>query len=273
MIRPEIIRNKTFSRDGTAIAFTQSGSGPALLLIHGSGSDHTRWTAVTPYLTPYFTVYCMDRRGRGESGDAAVYTIQREYEDICAVAEAIGQPLDIVAHSFGAVCALGAARQIPNLMHLILYEPPLLSDQQSKLRLRQIERMENALAEGDRETVLLILLNAMLHIPLATLERLRGTAMWERQLAAAHTVPRELRNSAAYDSHLTDLNHIGTETLLLVGSESLPAFHETVKTLKANLPVSELSILQGQQHSAMVTAPEIFAEAVTHFLIFCELGC
>ena len=29
----------TYSTDGTRIAFSQIGSGPALLLIHGSGSD------------------------------------------------------------------------------------------------------------------------------------------------------------------------------------------------------------------------------------------
>ena len=82
---------------------------------------------------------------------ARCYSIEREYEDIYAMADMIAEPFDIVAHSFGAGCALGAAGQIPNLNHLILYEPPQLTEQQSDLRLQQIERMDQALARGDRE--------------------------------------------------------------------------------------------------------------------------
>ena len=48
MMIQEIVNNKVFSEDGTRIAYQRTGSGPALLLIHGTGSDHNRWAAVTP---------------------------------------------------------------------------------------------------------------------------------------------------------------------------------------------------------------------------------
>jgi len=60
---------RVISADGTPIAYWRGGMGPALLLIHGAMSDHRRWR-IAPLLHPHRTVYAMDRRGRGASGDA-----------------------------------------------------------------------------------------------------------------------------------------------------------------------------------------------------------
>lgn len=70
------------SKDGTRIAYEQSGAGLPLLLIHGTGIDHTYWDPIAPTLEQYFTVFTMDRRGRGRSGDTEPYAIQREFEDV-----------------------------------------------------------------------------------------------------------------------------------------------------------------------------------------------
>ena len=67
------------SRDGTDIGYWISGEGPPLLLVHGAFGDHARWDALRPYLEPHFTVHAMDRRGRGASGDAADYAVEREF--------------------------------------------------------------------------------------------------------------------------------------------------------------------------------------------------
>ena len=64
-----------------------------------------------------------DRRGRGESGDTAEYNVERECEDVVAVAGTIGEPVVLLGHSYGAQIALEAARMISNLHKLILYEP------------------------------------------------------------------------------------------------------------------------------------------------------
>ena len=73
------------SADGTRIAYKRSGNGPPLVLVHGATSNHTRWAGILPELEDEFTVFAMERRGRGESGDAATYSIDREYEDVVAV--------------------------------------------------------------------------------------------------------------------------------------------------------------------------------------------
>ena len=55
--------------DGNPIAYQHSGNGPPLVLVHGTTADHTRWQLVLAALEQHFTVYAMDRRGPGESGD------------------------------------------------------------------------------------------------------------------------------------------------------------------------------------------------------------
>jgi pimeloyl-ACP methyl ester carboxylesterase len=77
------------SRDGTPIRYFRRGHGPAILLIHGTAADHSRWAPVVPALQRHFTVYAMDRRGRGGSGDAALYRMDDEFADVAAVAAAI----------------------------------------------------------------------------------------------------------------------------------------------------------------------------------------
>ncbi|MGH2627301.1 MAG: alpha/beta fold hydrolase, partial [Anaerolineales bacterium] len=75
---------KVRSDDGTLIAYQRSGEGPPLVLVHGTTADHTRWALILPELERHFSVYAMDRRGRGESGDAESYALEREFEDVAA---------------------------------------------------------------------------------------------------------------------------------------------------------------------------------------------
>jgi pimeloyl-ACP methyl ester carboxylesterase len=58
-------RKRSTSRDGTPIAYRRSGEGPPLVLVHGAAADHGRWRPVLPAFEERFTVYAIDRRGRG----------------------------------------------------------------------------------------------------------------------------------------------------------------------------------------------------------------
>lgn len=59
------------SADGTPIAFERTGSGPPLVLVHGGACDHRFWdlSDVRSTFAEQYTVYAMDCRGVGESGD------------------------------------------------------------------------------------------------------------------------------------------------------------------------------------------------------------
>src|SRR5690554_193295 len=143
------------SADGTPIAYHRLGSGPPLVLVAGSGAANpVAWTNVIPTLETHFTVYAMDWRGRGESGDGPAYVIEREFEDIAAVLGATGEPANLLGHSFGALCALEAARLAPNVRRLILYEPAFTLPGVTLYREGIIDRLQMLLNAGDREGVL-----------------------------------------------------------------------------------------------------------------------
>ena len=113
------------SADGTRIAFTRSGRGTPLLLVHGAAGAGSRWAGISPALESAFTVHAMDRRGRGSSGDGERYSLAREADDVVAVLDAIGGDAIVLGHSFGALVTLEAVRQRPGIRGVILYEPPI----------------------------------------------------------------------------------------------------------------------------------------------------
>ena len=94
----------------------------------GTGWPSTRETANAGRLASRFTVYAVDRRGRGGSGDSQSYAIEREFEDVAAVVELIPRPVDLLGHSYGGICSLEASLRTKNIRRLILYEPPIPID-------------------------------------------------------------------------------------------------------------------------------------------------
>ena len=80
------------SKDGTSIAYEQSGQGPALILVDGA-LCHRAFGPMRPLaalLASRFTVYAYDRRGRGESGNILPFAVERGIEDIAALIDAAG---------------------------------------------------------------------------------------------------------------------------------------------------------------------------------------
>lgn len=111
------------SKDGAPIAYWRSGEGPPLVLVHGTASDHSRWGPVLPAFEQRYTVYAIDRRGRGGSGDSENFAIEREFEDVAAVVDSLGESVNLLGHSYGGLCALEAALLSRNFRALALYEP------------------------------------------------------------------------------------------------------------------------------------------------------
>ena len=73
------------------IACDVSGSGRPLVLVHGAGSARWGFDVLRPLLEDRFSVIAIDRRGRGESGDApGPYAIESEFEDVAAVVRDAG---------------------------------------------------------------------------------------------------------------------------------------------------------------------------------------
>ena len=259
-------RETVTSVDGTPIAYWHSGVGPPLVLVHGTAADHSRWTPVLPVFKQHFTVYAIDRRGRGGSDDSGDYTIEQEFEDIAVVVDSLGEPAFLLGHSYGALCALEAALLARNVRKLVLYEPPIdVSDEQFKPP-GVVDRLEAMLEAGDRDEVVATMLREVAGVPPEAVEHMRSLPAWQARVAAARTIPRELRAQEAYRFDPERFGDLGVATLLLIGGDSPATYEEAEKAVAEALPNSRIVVMPGQGHVAMDSATDLFTIEVLHFL-------
>jgi pimeloyl-ACP methyl ester carboxylesterase len=255
------------SADGTQIAAWRGGSGPPLVLVHGTSADHTRFAPVLPALCEHFTVHAVDRRGRGESGDSEPYEMEREFEDVAAVVDGLDEPASLLGHSYGAGASIEAARIASNLRRLVLYEPPLPVGIEIYPP-GTIGQLEDMLADGDRDGVVQTFMREVVRLPPHDLELLRSLPSWQARVEAAHTIPREMRIAETYEHDLRQrFANLDVPTLLLLGGESPPFLSEPTKLLAQVLPNANLVVMDGQSHVAIDSAPEVFVRHVTDFLL------
>jgi pimeloyl-ACP methyl ester carboxylesterase len=253
------------SKDGTLIVYEKTGNGPPLILVHGTGTDHMRWKTVVPKLEGKYKVYAVDRRGRGGSGDTQPYSIEREYEDIAAIVDSIPEPVNLLGHSYGALCSLEAAMRTENLNKLILYEPSIRFDGGS-FPPEVVREIKSSLEAGDRDGAVAIFLRYIALVSEDEIKLQRSLPAWQGKMALAHTILRELQAPANYRFEPKRLQNIKVPSLLLLGGES-PNYRKTaVERLHAALPNSRIAVMPGQQHIAMSTAPELFLRKVFDFL-------
>lgn len=253
------------SSDGTPIAFERTGKGPPLVLVHGSTADHTRWPSVLPELNRRFTVFAMDRRGRGQSGDSAIYEIEQEYEDVAAVVRAAGANVSLLGHSFGALCAMEAALRLGNLRRLVLYEPVFPVGGRPLYPPDLPDRLQAILDSGDREAFLIAFFKEAAGVPGAQIDALKADPSWQARLLAAHTALREMADGD-YRFYASRFQKLDVPTLLLVGENSPVELTAPARALDEALPQSSVVVLEGQGHVAMTTAPDIFLAPVLGFL-------
>jgi pimeloyl-ACP methyl ester carboxylesterase len=253
------------SSDGTRIASFTGGSGPNLVLVHGTSANHTRWTTIQRRLEERFTVTAIDRRGRGDSGDAPDYAIEREFEDVVAVVGSLDPPVLLFGHSFGALCALEAAVRSDRITGLVLYEPPIVCDDKSLYSSGQIERLEALLEAGDREAVVTAFMDEIVGLTPRELEMVKSSPAWPGRIAAAHTIARECRAEEIYRLDARRASRISIPVLLLLGGDSPAFFGAANAMLEETLPYTRTVVMPGQQHVAMDTGPDLVVEALFDF--------
>ncbi len=252
------------SADGTQIPYWYCGDGPPLLLVHGALSDRIAWILIQPLLAERFTVYAMNRRGRECSGEPEAHAIEREFEDIVAVVDAIGEPVHLLGHSGGALCALGAVLLTDRLRSLILYEPPPPGSRVD-VELKSLREMIDK-SEAEDEDLVLEFLRTGPRVPEEDIERVRQSPIWPHILSLTPSLPSELDAAAGYEFDPSRYSTLDIPLLLLLGSDSPPVLREVSDALAAVVPDVRMRVLAGQQHAANYDAPELFAAEVTKFL-------
>ena len=263
----------TSSPDGTEIAVFSSGEDgkPPLVLVHGATADHTTFRVVGPMFAERFAVHAVDRRGRGASRDGPAYSIEREFEDIAAVAEVLaerhGGPIDVLGHSYGGRCCLGAALRTDAIRRLVVYEGAPHATGIAYSSPEFIERFEELVGAGQADVALELFYRTIVRMDDETMAYYRSGPTWGARVAAAGTVPRELWGEGRGAAGAVAFQGIQQAILQILGSESPASFREAAAALDAELPNSRLAVIDGAAHAAHHTHPEAFVSAATAFLL------
>lgn len=255
------------SADGTSIGLERTGSGPPLVIVNGALSVGTTANALGPHLEPHVTLVRYDRRGRGASGDAAVYAPEREIEDLAAVLEHVSEDgsANVFGHSSGAILALEAAMRGLPIRRLAVNEPPyIVEGTRPRPPLEIVGELRGRIAAGDRDGALLTFLVDQVGMPETAVGQLRGSPAWPLMLAIAHTT--------TYDSALTVNSAVPVDrlaglrlpVLVLRGEASFPWIGVTAERVAEAVRGAELVTLPGQPHSP---APEVLAPYLVRFLV------
>lgn len=257
------------SPDGTEIAFERTGSGPPLVLVHGAGGDHNVWEFcdVRATLADHCTVYAIDRRGRGESGDASAHDLDREVADVVAVVEAVDEPVTLFGQSYGALCALEAALRTGELRRLIVYESVSIGvDETTRARVDELlAEIRQLVDEGQSEEAFAFLLQAV-GVPPEMIDAARSTPAWEEMAYGMEKLPRELQTYGEYEFDPSRFETLTTPTLLLDGEESTPYHRAGTEAVAKALPNSRVETIEGHGHVANLTAPDRFTDEVLTFI-------
>lgn len=260
------------SKDGTSITYTQSGEGPAVVLVDGAlcFRKFGPMESLAALLAPHCTVVTYDRRGRGESGDTAPYAVEREVEDIEALINAVGGSANVYGISSGALLALEAAYRLPSkITKLAIYEPPCSMDENAIRRFKEYRtQLGELIAEGRRGDAVNLFM------------RLVGTNLAEDESSVPEDPGASMRQSPiwpifesvaptlTYDAAAMGDSSVPVETaaaitvpvLALAGGASPAWMRQAAQSVASAAPDARYDALEGQTH-------DVAAEAIAPVLI------
>jgi 3-oxoadipate enol-lactonase len=244
------------------IYYEVHGSGPAVLLVHGSGGHHAAWWQQVAALSPGCTVITVDLRGFGNSRWESDHDARNFPGDIIAVLDAVaadGGPARAVlaGQSIGAAAALRAALSRPDRVSGVILAHSLGGLRHDEL---------TALVKADRAVAEQLPVLDRLLTPAFRANR-PDLAFLFRQMGTFNTAKmQDLRNLNADGPTVAELAAAPFPVLLLAGEKDAVLSPATVRRAGELLPSARVEIVPGAPHSMYWETPQLFNDAVARFL-------
>ncbi|MGQ9477622.1 MAG: alpha/beta fold hydrolase [Candidatus Bipolaricaulia bacterium] len=246
----------TIELDGGKIYFSLSGRGAQdVLLVHGSGGDHTIWSYQVKGLREAFSVAALDLNGHGRStlreGDGlATYT-----EDVLSVLERLSSQAFLVGHSLGGAIALNVALHHPDRIGGL----GLIG---TGARLRVLPELLELVQRDFEAAVELILSWAFMGKPEpALLAKARGQMRQNGQ----KLLLRDLLTCNSFDV-MDKLGQLDLPTLIICGREDRLTPLKYSEYLRDHIPNASLRVIDGAGHMVLLERPEQLNQALQEFL-------
>jgi pimeloyl-ACP methyl ester carboxylesterase len=277
--------------NGCALEYSETGSGQAVVLVHGSASDYRTWHSQATAFAERFRVICFSRRyhwPNGQIPSGADYSMDEHVADLRAFMRSLdAAPAHLVGHSYGAfLCLLLAIREPSLVRTLVLAEPPVITlfvgNTPKPLELLKL------LATRPRTAAAIISFGAKGAAPASKAFRrgdmeagirlfgdaVFGAGGYERLAAPRKAqvrdnlsnVKAELLGSGFVPLDARKLQDVSVPALLLTGEKSIPLFHRLTDRLQELLPRAERFEIPGASHMMHEDNARAYNRAVLSFL-------
>jgi 3-oxoadipate enol-lactonase len=248
------------------INIVEMGSGPAVLLIHGLGWDHSLWNPTIAQFAPRYRVIAADTRGHGATDKPdGPYDMDMFARDYAALADTLGlKRLCVIGLSQGGMVAQKLALLRPDLVSaLVLVSTSCKSD--PSLR----DNMEARMAAMDKagpEAAARIAAESIFS-PAWRAANTAALARFFEWRAAMPTAPLNSATRALYDFNLSgDLPKIAVPTLVIAGQEDVLTRPKGMEEIAALIPGATYRMIPGTGHMIPVEQPEALTALLSEFL-------
>jgi 3-oxoadipate enol-lactonase len=248
------------------VHYTVQGSGPWVTFAHSLGCDVSMWDEQVATLAKDFTVLCYDARGHGQtSATVGAYTLAQLADDAYELLVALG-----IKHTHWIGISMGGMiGQTMALKHPGLFASMMLVDTTSR-------RPANAEAMWG-ERIKIAQTQGMQGLLDSTLSRWFTAPFRENNPAAIQKITASILGTSvdgfsgccaaiAKIDTLDRLHEIDCPTLILVGDQDHGTPPEMARQIHANLPKSELVIIENAAHISNVEQPAFFNRQMVDFL-------
>lgn len=261
--------------DGIRFHIARSGSGPAIVLLHGfTGSTHT-WDALRPALSDRYTAIAIDITGHGDSDapiNPARYSLTRFADDLRDILDKFGiERSALLGYSMGGRAALRFALQHPTRVSALILESasPGIADPAERA-----DRVasDQALATAIERDGIAAFVERWERLPLwASHPRLSDDTRNGLRAQRLTNRPRGLANSlrgagAGAEPAVTE-QLLAIRTIVRIVAGTLDSKYVALgRVMEAAMPEASLELVANAGHMPHLEQPGRFAELVTSFL-------
>ena len=252
--------------DNTTLAYTDTGSGRPVVLIHGYPFNRSLWNEQIAALSGSYRVIAPDLRGFGESDSSdGPSTMNRMAQDVALLLDHLGIPhVTIGALSIGGYVTFAFYKQFASRVRALILADTRAQADTEEAEQKRAQQAEKALSEGmagiaDAMLPKLLTPETVSKRP-DIVKRVRDMMLKTKPEGAAAA----LRGMAERDDQTT--LKISVPTLIIVGAED--AITPVADSEKMNQAIagSRLVVLENAGHVSNLERTEEFNEAVLDFL-------
>lgn len=252
------------SKDGTAIAYEKTGTGPAVILVDGAfcGKSFGPMIKIAPLLSEGFTVITYDRRARGDSGDTQPYSVEREIEDIDTLIRIAGGSAHLFGISSGAILCLKAADSGLNIIKLALLEPPFVGNAKGRRPANAEHQLRQMISEGKKGKACEFYLRKVIGVPAIVPFILKFTSNWPKMKHNAASLPNDAAVCGDFKLPKELLSSIKIPAIVIDSLKSPQSLRIPVEAVAEALPNGTRISLKGTVHNV---PPKILVPVLEKF--------